>query len=302
MFTEFFSAIRVAYVASMVAAKNIRPGGYPLAYHHPLEQTIFEVLNESSSGVFVHWGVFESGKSTAVREAAWRLQEEACRKVIVIEGYDLYQGSLELKLRQLIGIPVDTHEPLSELFLKPATTMIIDHADMLMRDKDDRSVDTLELVRKLIKESKETGKFNVLLVFNSWERAEELVCVGCKLVSSGYPGRWTGEQLYTLFHTLPETVRNKVGENKDELLRLSTLSGTPGFLIFEAHGEWSDSRYAALHDLEWRKGTTALYRDPAVTDPVPRMMEGRFPDKNGIFHHNDLAAFTRCTNKPNLIS
>ncbi len=46
---------------------------------------------------------------------------------------------------------------------------------------------------------------------------------------------------------------------EDELLRLATLSGTPGFLTFAAHGERTSPKLAAMHDLEWRRGVKALY-------------------------------------------
>ena len=270
-----------------------------LDYHHPVEQSLFDALNTSSSGVFVHWGVYGSGKSTAVRNAAWRLQQEVGRQVISLQSFDFRynEPSRQKDLRRLIGVPEDMHEPLSELLTKPAgTTLVIDHAELLMRDKDNRGDEMLEMVLELIKESEATKKFNVLLVVTTWERAKELVDVGCKLVPGDAPGRWTREQLEALFATASEPVREKVGEKKDELLRLATLSGTPGFLTFEAHNEKYDSRHAIMHDLEWRKGVKALY-NPLLELPdwwsgLPRILmeEGRFPDKNGVYHHADLAS------------
>jgi hypothetical protein len=140
----------------------------------------------------------------------------------------------------------------------------------------------------------------VLLVVNSWERAQELVDAGCKLVPCDSPARWTGDQIESLFSTLPDKVISKVGEKKDELLRLSTLSGTPGFLIFEAYSEQlPDARHAAMHDLEWRKGIRALYESrqelgttrqdiKSLCEPLLELEPGRFPDRNGIYHHEDL--------------
>jgi len=291
MFTHFFSTTRVAYIACQISARHTlerRPSA--LAYHHPLEQTLFDNLNSSSSGVFVHWGVYQSGKSTAVREVAWRLQEEAGRQVVFLHHYDFsWIRPRSAWLRRAIGVPKDMiHEPISKFFVRLETTIVIDHFCM----RDDNMEEDLELVHELIKESEETQHFNVLFVLDSWERAKELVDAGCKLVPGDAPARWTGDQLDTLFATLPDKLQSKVGENKEELLRLATLSGAPGFLTFEAQAERVyDWRHAAMHDLEWRKGTKAIYQHSLLL--AHSCMEegpGRFPDKNGIFHHEDLAA------------
>lgn len=298
MFGMFFSTVRIAWVCGQITSRHLRSKGPLLEYHHPLEQILFDTLSNSSSGAFVHWGVYESGKSTAVRQLAWRLQDEARRTVIVLDGFDFpWVQPVSAWLRRYIGIPVELHDPLSKFFVDTGTTLVIDHADLLMRadrswDKN-RYVEFLELVRALIQESEETKKFNVLLVVNSWERARELVDMGCKLVPCDAPARWTRGQLESLFATSSEKMRLKVGERKDDLLRLATLSGTPGYLTFEAYSDSKrgyDVRYAAMHDLEWRKGVRALYT-PDIEMPEwwpAAPAEGRFPDKNGIYHHKDL--------------
>jgi hypothetical protein len=298
MFNEFFTAIRVAWVVGQISARHRLERPLALAYHHPLVDTLVSELN-GSVGVFVHWGVYESGKSTAVREATWRLQVRSGNQIITLQSFDFRFGQPRLQeLRRLIGVPADmSNEPLSEFFTRPDTTLVIDHADQLMRDKDSSSGEMLEMVMELIKESEATKKFNVLLVVNSWERAFELVRVGCKLIPANAPARWTWEQLDTLYDTLSDKAKDRVGERKDELLRLATLSGTPGFLTFEAHKEKYDSRHAAMHDLEWHKGIKALYNPqqelPEWCSGSPAsisMDEGRFPDRNGIYHHADLAS------------
>ncbi len=81
---------------------------------------------------------------------------EAKRQVIVLQGYD-FGGWLKpvgTCLRRTMGIPEGTDEPMPKLFSKPATTLIIDHADLLMRDKDNRDVEFHGLVRALIEESR----------------------------------------------------------------------------------------------------------------------------------------------------
>jgi hypothetical protein len=288
MFDKFFTTIRIAWVAGQIAARHRLLPPPTRDFHHPLVQTLVDTLN-GPAGVFVHWGVYESGKSTAVHEAAWRLQEKAGRSVILLQGFDLWRNEeRKREFRKVIGISDDTCEPLSELLIKPATTIIIDHVDVLMYDKKNPGDETLEFVIGLIKESEATQKFNVLLVVNSWERANELVDAGCRLLPADAPGRWTGEQLEQLFDTLPDKAKDMVGERKDELLRLSTLSGTPGFLTYEmGRDRGPNARHAAMHDLEWRRGLKGLYRQTQLC-LEPHVEEGRFPDRNGVYHHEDL--------------
>ena len=208
MLTRFFYAMRVAWVAGQIAARHKLMRPLEQAYHHPLVETLFSTLKKESSGVFVHWGVYESGKSTAARRAAWRLQEEAGKQVLFLQSYDMiWQKVRGSEFRRLVGVPEDMHDkPLSDFFLKPDTTIVIDHFEELMYN-DTRVADTLQFVRELIKDSKETQKFNVLLVVNSWERAQELVDAGCKLVPSDSPARWTRDQLETLYASLSDKGR-----------------------------------------------------------------------------------------------
>ena len=295
MLEEFFATMRVAWIAGQIRARHMVGKPYARAFHHPLEQGLFDTLKSSKSGVFVHWGVYESGKSTAVREAAWRLQEEGGKQVIHFHGFDFsWFKTPGERFRRAIGVPAEMNDkPLSDFFMQN-TTIIIDHFDTFMRDKDDSGNEALEMVRGLIQESEITQKFNVLLVVTSWERAQELVDAGCILVPSGdAPARWTREQLETLYDTLPDKVKCNVGERKDELLRLATRSGTPGFLTYEVHfdSRRMGSRHAAMHDLEWCRGIKALY-NPQQELPewwVDTPAEGRFPDRNGVYHHEDLA-------------
>jgi hypothetical protein len=287
MLEKFFATIRVAWVAGQIAARHRLEPPATLAYHHPLVQTLVEVLNSSKSGVFVHWGVYESGKSTAARQAAWRLQNEAGKQVMLLQSYNIQlKRKGENWLRRAIGVPEDMHDkPMTDFFTQD-TTIIIDHFDMFMCDKDNHGNETLELVIKIIEESEQTKKFNVLLVVNSWECAQELVDAGCKLVPSDAPARWTRDDLETLYASLSDKSRSIMTEKEDELLRLSILSGTPGFLTFSSHGWRIISKRAAIHDLEWRRGTNALYG--GNFELAPNVKEGRFPDRNGIYHHEDL--------------
>ena len=284
MFGKFFSVLRVAHVSSIINARNaLEPQQNP-TYPHPLENAIFNDLN-TSSGIFVHWGVYESGKTTAVRKVGLRLQNEEGKTVIYTHGYDFsWERTMKRPfLRQIIGIPKECDtEPISTYFNKP-TTIIIDHFDLMMQDKDNRCNDTLSALRELATESADSQKFNVLLVLNSWERAIQLcnAISGCKI--TGSPSRWSEDELKALFETLPESVKDQweiQNEKKDELLRLATLAGTPGYLTFEANSQRLCARQAARFDREWRRGTRALRGESELGDT------GRFPDKNGIYHRD----------------
>ncbi len=44
---------------------------------------------------------------------------------------------------------------------------------------------------------------------------------------------------------------------------------------------------SAMHDLEWRRGMNALHG--GRFELAPHAAEGRFPDRNGTYHHEDLA-------------
>lgn len=279
--------MRVMYITNMINSRNVIHEHHSrLTYHHPLARKLSNTLNQTPSGIFVHWGVYESGKSTAARNAGLRLQNDSDRLVILLDCYDFSwkPTSMRAWLRHRIGIPefIPDSEPMSTFFNKP-TTIIMDHFDLLMRDKQQSVNDTLNFIRELATESAETQKFNVLLVVTSWERAIELRNNGCTVLES--PSRWTEAQLKALFASLPAAIQEKYNEDtdkKDRLLRLSTLSGTPGYLTFSAAFDSEVCpRHASILDLEWRKGTDALC-DKSLGDT------GRFPDKDGIFHHEDL--------------
>jgi hypothetical protein len=136
MLEQFFATMRIAWVAGQISARH-RLAPSKVSYHHPLAETLFDTLKTERSGVFVHWGVYESGKSTAATQAAWRLQEEAERQVIGFNGFEFSWLKPPVKrLRHAIGVPEDMiDKPLSEFFTQD-TTIIIDHFDMFLRDKD----------------------------------------------------------------------------------------------------------------------------------------------------------------------
>jgi hypothetical protein len=129
---------------------------------------------------------------------------------------------------------------------------------------------------------------STVLVVSSWERALELRNThGCKLIGPAGIGRWTVDQLETLFLSLPQALQDRwVGQDKEELLRLSALAGTSGFLTFSIleKQHYQDphrnmTKRAEILAAEWRNGINALTGQVGATCAV-----GRFPDKNGVFH------------------
>lgn len=280
MLARFFQLMRVAYISSMIRCRHaLNKQELKPIMNHPSIEPIWNTLANSPSGVFVHWGVYESGKSTAVRHAAQRLQDESGRLVFLSHGWDFsWIPSVRSRIRHSAGIPLDCHENLSDLLDRPAT-IIFDHFDSRMRDSFQN--DTLEALRELAAESTATQKFNVLLVVTSWEIAMQLRDMGCKILDC--PRRWTADQLALLFTALPAEVQAKFACRckRENLIRLATLSGTPGYLTFEAHKETPPSqKYARVLNMEWQKGMNALEGIPS-TGSEP----GWFPDKNGVFHH-----------------
>ena len=276
MFASFMQTLYNAMIASMLPSRHTLQQVKPLAYNHPLQRVMFDMLNNSPSGTFLHWGVYGSGKSTAAKHAGLQLQSEG-RMVIRVHGYSLLEAkSMSTCLRYSIGVPDDA-QPLSTYFNRP-TTIVVDDFDLILQRESNNNGDTLACVRKLAEESEATKKFNVLIIVTSWEWAVQLQENGCKLIGS--PSRWSRDELTELYGKLPESSRAiRSEQQKEELISISALSGTPDFV----GATRLCPRRAALLDSEWRKGTKAL--EEGVQGST-----GRFPDKNGNFHWEDLAA------------
>ena len=281
MFGEFMLAMRTAIISHQIIARHALQPAAPLAYAHSLNSKIFDTLNMASSGAFVHWGVIGSGKTTAAKYAGLQLQAEG-RTVIMLHGFDFsHKTDMRTRLQLGVGVPKE-EQPMSSFFNKP-TTIIFDHFDWMLKTAYNSK--TLETVRELVQESEETQKFNILFIVDSWELAMQLRENSCKLLCS--PSRWSREELTELFSSMPEAIRNtQSNQQKEEQIRICTLSGTPDFVISPRHIEPSHPRRAAILDSEWRKGTKALEQG-AQEDEV-----GRFPDKNGVYHWEDLGKFT----------
>ena len=273
------------FISRQITAKHSLPGQKVFGYRHPVEGAIIEALN-SAGVVSVYWGVWESGKSRAARNVALRFQEVG-RLAILLDGYDFScdddQNDVRVWLRRSIGVP-DNEQDVSKYFAQP-TSIIIDHFDRVTTTMH-KYADLMEALEEL-----NTG---VLLIVSSWERAVELRTQGCRMIgSSADVGRWKEDELRILFASLPPEIQEKWTcddeGKKNELLRLSALSGTPGFLTFSAYENRCGNREATILDEEWRKGINALEGTVVVVGDDSDVGR-RFPDHDddtdggGVLH------------------
>jgi hypothetical protein len=248
-----------------------------------LEDEIVHVLSRetcTSPEVYVHWGVYESGKSRAARNAAIRLQGGGigAKLVMLSHGWDFtHKTKLRDWLRISIGIPDDRAEDKLSLFLphKNETVMILDHPESLIKQYG---------ANEMVDGLRELG-IPVLIMVTSWERAVELKRAGCVLVGEPGFGRWTEDELNDLYQSFPESVREKCKPIRLELAGTSVMSGSPGVLFHECHhGQKASTNMlrARLMQNEWINGMRALQGQDMGE------ITGRFPDKQGTFHWDAL--------------
>lgn len=249
-----------------------RRGGLPSR----LEDAIVDVLcrgnNEMCGMCYVHWGVYESGKTWAASNAAIRLQEEHGKLVILRHGWDFtHKKTVRDWLQISVGIPGDRAGDKLSTFLPDKSVMIVDHPDFLI--KQHGSTGLVNGLREL--------EVPVLILVNSWERAVELRNSGCQLLGEPGFGRWNEDELNELLKTFPEDVQAKDSATCLSLMGTGVLSGSPGILFAEYHEHFKPNRRRAkLMDNEWVNGILALNgRDMDIHETT-----GRFPDKKGIFH------------------
>ena len=107
--------------------------------------------------------------------------------------------------RQPPGLRAGRQEPLSAFFGLRPTTLIVDDMDVPLRHAEDRA----ECLRALVADSRETRRFNVLLLVTSWEWAAELRALGATL---------TAEELRGLLGTASD----------DAIVAAAAVAGTPG--------------------------------------------------------------------------
>ena len=266
-------------VMMWLATKHLRrdnrllpPSSTPRYVRHRLEDAVVSGLG-NSNGVFVHWGVYGSGKSVAVRHAAQRLQDEHGHTVLFRRGYDIW-NLLDPVCDLYVGLDLPPRSLLEQL--SAPTTLIIDHFDTFVWPALLRREALMVAFRELIACARANPRFNVLLVFQSWEVAKEVKeLTDAKLVVHPGCGRWTPDELTAL--------KDAIGRESagcDDAFRLAVASGSPSVLISRLmHLEpfkITEIR-AEIYENEWTQGILAL------TGGTP-LGPGRFPDKEGRFH------------------
>jgi hypothetical protein len=226
-----------------------------------------------SPKIYVHWGVFESGKLRAASNAAIRLQERG-KVVMLRHGWDFtFKTKLRDWLRISIGIPDDRAEDKPSVFLPDnnRAVMILDHPEYLIKQFGEKGL--LDGLCEL--------EIPILILVSSWEHAVELKKLGCQLLGEPGFGRWTEDELNDLYQSFPESVRDKCKATRLELAGTSVMSGSPGILFHECHyGEKTKTNIlrARLMQNEWINGMRALQGQDMGE------ITGRFPDKKGTFH------------------
>ena len=258
--------LRFAWVSYGIAARHGTPPPERLAApskRPALERVLSDALGGAAGGVvLVHWGPYGSGKTFAARRAAERLRANGSL-VVALNGHHMLwaeRASLQAFVRAGVGIPPDRPEPLSAFFGLRPTTLIVDDMDVPLRHAEDRA----ECLRALVADSRETRRFNVLLLVTSWEWAAELRALGATL---------TAEELRGLLGTASD----------DAIVAAAAVAGTPGALVFFAETGRPCAAHARRIAEEWRRGIEALLLPAEGRTQAP----SRFPDRDGVFHWED---------------
>ena len=277
--------------------KGEAPGGF----NHPMEDSMYAALRQGKKSdgdhqdedgdtcgveIFVHWGVYESGKTWAARNVGFRLQEEDETRVMFLRGYD---HTFQLKsVREWLRLSMGDDGGVAPL--KPGnspTVVIIDHFDQVLDHYG--LADTVHALRTELSGQNQQGVavVKVLLLVTSWELALELRDDGkCKLVSSDAAcGRWNYDHLVGAWKTLPLKTRLQwTDEERATLLRLCVETGAVGDLMFHvtqksSFNEKRLARRGSLLNNEWSMGVRTLdgHAEPGEV--------GVFPDRHGRFHH-----------------
>jgi hypothetical protein len=280
MFKYFESLLRsfIIWHASiqLIAKNKLTPRPTPCYIRHRLENAMVSTLS-NSAGIFIHWGVYETGKTTATRHAAQRLQDDHNRTVIFRKGYDigcLFDPDCDLFAR--LDFPSSS---LAQCISNP-TTLIIDHFDSFVWPAAKKNETLMHSLLDMISQARDIPSFNMLLVFNSWESAKEFMDrTDAKLIVHPGCGRWTVDELSALKEITP-LKGTRTPEDYDEILLLSTTGGSPSLLNFGLNDKEPlkvTKTRSQIYQNEWTQGTSAL------TGGTP-LGPGRFPDKEGIFH------------------
>jgi hypothetical protein len=280
MLAQIITSLHTWWIALSIVSRHDKHVGPVRGVQSRLEDAIVDTLLKPEPRIYVHWGVYASGKAWAARNAAARLQAGG-RLAMLVRGYDFtHKQELREWLRVSVGVPEDrAGERLSSFLPSDHTAvMILHHGESLIRQYGERAlVDTLG----------ELG-IPVLIMVSSWERAVNLKEAGCRLLGEPGFGRWTPMELDVLWERSRPYTGGGKAQNLELVRECGELSGAPGILLHELErAKYSTYSEPILHrarliNAEWENGRRALNGEDmgGVT--------GQFPDKDGRFHW-DLA-------------
>ena len=288
MLAQIITSVHTWWIGLSIAARHSsKHVGPARGIQSRLEDAIVATLLKPEPRIYVHWGVYQSGKAWAARNAAARLQATG-RLVMLVHGYDYtYKPEIRDWLRVSVGVPDDRATDRLGSFLPSDKhpVMILSSAESLIRRYGERSlVDAL-------------GELGIpaLIMVSSWERAVDLKEAGCRLLGEPGFGKWTPTELDLLWGRARPFTGGGKAQNLELVRECGELSGAPGILLHELdrakHERHSEPMLhrARLINAEWENGRRALNGEDMGG------ATGRFPDKDGRFHWDEPRVSGACT-------
>ena len=247
-------------------------------------------LNNPYCGVTVLWAPTGAGKTACSVAAAQEILKEDPDRIIVHLDASTYLTSIDpsnhLMQRMIApgwfnkaaGIPVDSQlvdhlatrkasYSISQS-IPPPTTIIIDNFDCLT----DCSMQSITLWKEMIiamsEQSTRTKQFNVLICVTSWKRAAKILkwTDNNMMLIADDPemAKWSERDIRGLVDAHPH-FRDWPVASIEELVRMGTAAGVPGFISRIAELRVPPSHFAAQHGAsasrlreEWVQGGEAL--------------------------------------------
>jgi hypothetical protein len=200
---------------------------------HPVVNSLSKAVDYPDCGVFVFWGMYQSGKTEALKELQRKLSAQK-RQTIALDGAK-FRGNLDhwfcksltcmecgdcLILDELLAPPLPS--PFNG-FTVASTTIIIDHFDAIIQTEDIQKVKNF--VVGYAQQSNSGKRFNMLLCVSSVAYALEILSWngGRKIMLAASPdaARWTEASLRPLVNKLVVT------DSKEAILQCASIAGSP---------------------------------------------------------------------------
>ena len=220
------------------------------------------------------WGLYQSGKTETLQALQDRL-EQSGRQVHSFnaanfrKGEDLDAWFLEqlicipgclcqsISLNQILPGPVKGEGP----FTRPATTIIIDHFDAVMKRGNIGNIE--KFVADYAQQSHGGKRFNVLLCVSSVEYAKTILNWNGrrKILLAAQPDcqRWTAPSVTALINALVPPEWDSC--QKEQLIRCGVKAGSPSFVTLLNLGRDDVVKHlprAEIIDADWNSGCEAL--------------------------------------------